>query len=135
MPALIILGAVFLIMNLLKQESVSITPTGVALNLQDGFPKLRVRVRIYNPSKLSLKISQVSGIAVSNGVSIARFSLDRPITLPGESNTQHYFNFGLMSGVITNFDQILPKDRKINITGFAIANGVKVNFTQDVSIA
>lgn len=135
MPALLVLGAVFLIINLLKQENVSLTATGVSLNLNDGFPKLRVRVRIYNPSKLPLKISQVSAIAVSNGVSVGRFSLDRAITLPGESNTQHYFNFGLMPGVITQINSILPKDRKVNISGFAIANGVKINFTQDVAIA
>jgi hypothetical protein len=135
MPALIILGAVFLIMNLLKQESVSITPTGIALNLLDGFPKLKVRVRIYNPSKLPLKVSQVSAIAVSNGVSLGRFTLDRAVTLPGESNTQHYFNFGLMPEIVTNISNIIPKNSKINITGFAIANGVKINFTQDVSIA
>jgi LEA14-like dessication related protein len=133
MPALIILGAVFLIVNLLKQENISITPTGIALNLSDGFPKLRVRVRIYNPSKLPLSISQVSAIAVSNGVSLGRFSLDRKITLPGESNTQHYFNFSLMPGVVTNISNILPAQRKINISGYAIANGVKINFTQDVS--
>jgi len=135
MPALIVLGAVFLIINLLKQESINITPTGVSLNLTDGFPKLRVKVRIYNPSKLPLKISQVSAIAVSNGVSVGRFSLDRAITLPGESNTQHYFNFGLMPGIITNINNILPKNRSINVSGYAIANGVKINFTQDVAIA
>jgi hypothetical protein len=80
-----------------------------------------------------LSISQVSAIAVSNGVSLGRFSLDRKITLPGESNTQHYFNFSLMPGVVTNISNILPSQRKINISGYAIANGVKINFTQDVS--
>jgi hypothetical protein len=40
-----------------------------------------------------------------------------------------------MPGVITQINSILPRDRKVNISGFAIANGVKINFTQDVAIA
>jgi hypothetical protein len=38
-----------------------------------------------------------------------------------------------MPGVVTNISNILPSQRKINISGYAIANGVKINFTQDVS--
>jgi LEA14-like dessication related protein len=132
MPVILILGAVYLILNLMKQQNISIEPVDVAVNLQSGIPKIRVKTRIYNPSKLDLRITQINAVAVSKSIQLGTFFLDKVITLQGESNTFHYFEFKISPAALFNLKQIYSQGDNINITGYAIANGVKVNFTKDV---
>jgi len=132
MPVILILGAVYLILNLMKQQNISIEPVDIAVDLQSGFPKIRVKTRIYNPSKLDLRITQINAVAVSKSIQLGTFFLDKVITLPGESNTFHYFEFKISPAALFNIKQIYSQGDNINISGYAIANGVKVNFTKDV---
>jgi len=133
MQVLLVIGAVYFILNLLKQENVSIEPVDIALDLNSGIPRLKVKTRIYNPSQLNLKISQIQALAVTGGIKLGTFNLDRVIQLPGESNTMHYLDFKVTPEALFNLRQIYTKGEKINITGYAIANGVKVPFNKNVS--
>lgn len=134
MPALLILGAFYLILNLMKQQNVSIEPVDIAVDLRSGMPKIRVKTRIYNPSKLDLRITQINAVAVSKSIQLGTFFLDRVIVLQGESNTFHYFEFRISPAALLNIKQIYSQGDNINISGYAIANGVKVNFTKDVKL-
>ena len=135
MPVLLVVGALYFILNLMKQENISLEPVDIALDLNSGIPRLKVKTRIYNPSQLPLRITQIQALAVSGGIRLGTFNMDRVITLPGESNTLHYLDLKITPEALMNLRQIYQRQGQINITGYAIANGVRVNFNKNVQYA
>jgi LEA14-like dessication related protein len=133
MPVILVIGALYFILNLLKQENISLEPVNLALDLKSGVPRLKVKVKIYNPSKLPLRITQVQALAASNAIQLGTFNLNQVITIPAEATIDTYFDFRISVDALTNLKKLYLSGQPINVAGYAIANGVKINFNKNVA--
>ena len=132
MPLLIIAGALFLLAQLAKTSSITVEPKKIALNLNEGLPKLKVQLEFFNPSKISLRVTQLQAVATIDGIKFGEFSTDQVFAIRPETRTSQYVNLRVTNGVI-QLGKLLAQGKPVVISGYAIANGVKVPFTRNVS--
>jgi LEA14-like dessication related protein len=133
MPLILILGAVYLLLNLAKQTNVSIDPVNISLNLNEGLPKFKLKLKIYNPSKLPLRITQISAIAIANNVKLGNLSYNNVFTVPPESTVFEYIDFRISTQALLEYKKVINNTMpNIQVAGYALANGVQVKFDKNV---
>jgi len=133
MPLILILGAVYLLLNLAKQTNVSIEPVNISLNLNEGLPKFKLKLKIYNPSKLPLRITQISAIAIANNVKLGNLNYNNVLTVPPESTVFEYIDFRISTQALLEYKKVINNTMpNIQVAGYALANGVQVKFDKNV---
>ena len=133
MPLILILGAVYLLLNLAKQTNVSIEPVNISLNLNEGLPKFKKKLKIYNPSKLPLRITQISAIAIANNVKLGNLNYNNVLTVPPESTVFEYIDFRISTQALLEYKKVINNTMpNIQVAGYALANGVQVKFDKNV---
>jgi len=133
MPLILILGAVYLLLNLAKQTNVAIDPVNISLNLNEGLPKFKLKLKIYNPSKLPLRITQISAIAIANNVKLGNLNYNNVFTVPPESTVFEYIDFRISTQALIDYKKVITSTMpSVQVAGYALANGVQVKFDKNV---